>query len=97
MEAQEAHYILDYFSRLMTREERLAKKHYLFSAKLGSPEDYVDIEFYESRRKFFLKNNGMTEDPAILALLKEGYSEFTVQAAARIKRENSRPISHQSM
>ena len=87
MDTYEANYILNYFPRLMTKEESLAKKHYFFSAKLGVPGDYENVRHYELRRQSFLKRNGLTEDPEILALLEEGYSNFILQTASRIKRE----------
>ena len=87
MDAEETNYILNYFPRLMTRKELLAKKHYLFSAKLGLPKDYDNAKHYELRRQFFLKRDNLTEDPDVLELLDEGYASFALQTASRIKRE----------
>ena len=90
MESQEANYIISNFPRLMTELEINANKHYLFSAKLGEPNDYDDDSSYKRRKEFFKKRNGITENPDVLKLLENGYNEFVLRAAKRIKKESSK-------
>lgn len=88
MEYQEANYIITYFPRLMTTSERIANSHHLFSSKLGNPEDYKSIKHYEKRKDFFKKRNIITDDLEILKFLENGYGDFVLKTAKRIKRES---------
>lgn len=83
----EANYIINYFPRLMTEIERKAKRHFFFSMKLGKPEDYDDIGFFDKQKEFFEKRNGIAPDKKVLKLLENGYSEFVLETAQRIKNE----------
>ncbi|MGK0308216.1 MAG: hypothetical protein ACI8RP_001175 [Urechidicola sp.] len=80
----EADYILNYFSRLMTPNERKARKHFSGMIKLKSPKDYDSLELFNSRRNWFLEKNIITEDKDILKLLENGINEFTLTTANRI-------------
>jgi len=87
MNLQEANYIINYFSRLMTYSEKRANKHYFYLRKLGQPEDYDNPDFYKKRKEFFEKRNGTTKDLGILKLLDDGYKEFVLRTAKRIKKD----------
>lgn len=71
----------------MTENERKANNHFFFSMKLGNPEDYDDLDSYNRRKEFFEKRNGITTDREVLKLLDNGYEEFVLKAAKRIKQD----------
>lgn len=88
MNQKEANYILQYFSRLMTAEEVAAKKHHLFSAKLGEPGEHESEGQRKSKIAFYQNWNATTDREDILALLEDGYDAFILKAAERIAAEN---------
>lgn len=87
MEFQEASYIITYFPRLMTNLEKKANAHHFSLLHLGKPEDYDNRNSYEMRVKFFEKLNRITTDPNVLILLQDGYNNFVMRTAERIKKE----------
>lgn len=88
MKYPEAIYILHYFPRLMNELEQKANRQHLFSLKLGNLEDYENPDMYQTRKKFFEKRNRISSDSAVLKLLENGYEEFVIKTAKRIKKES---------
>lgn len=74
----------------MTEIERKANRHFFFSMKLGKPEDYSSMDSFIKRKEFFENRNGITTDKNVLKLLENGYSEFVLATAQRIKNETSK-------
>ncbi|BDD03916.1 hypothetical protein [Aureibacter tunicatorum] len=78
-------YILNYHSSLMTKEEKIAWRHWSSVYKMGnsSPEQK------ENRIKLSLQRGWMTDDDNILKLLENGIDEFERKVAERIDDSNS--------
>jgi len=81
MDLEEAYYIKNYFSRLMTELENKANRHYSYSLKLGANKN-------NNRKILFEKKNFLTKDPEVLKLLANGYENFVLNTAKRIKKES---------
>ena len=85
MNFEEAKYILDYFPRLMTDKESNANKNYFFSQKYLDSKSSKNYEFKIENIK---KLNNITDDEESLQLLINGYEEFAINTAKRIKKQN---------
>ena len=48
MSIEEAYYILNYFPRLMTDDERKARSHHMGIIKIGNPEEYDSLDKFEN-------------------------------------------------
>jgi len=72
----------------MTVLERKALDHHYYTMKLGNLEDYENPIFYKKKKEFFEKRNGLSNDPAVLKLLENGYQNFVLKTAKRIERES---------
>ncbi|MDO5979877.1 hypothetical protein [Flavivirga spongiicola] len=89
MDIEKIDYILQYSSNLMSREEKLAWRHYSTIVKRGKN----DIsEFSDSRREMFLRQNWLTDNPNALELLKDGADAFRKNTAERILADNGENI-----
>jgi len=82
MEKETAEYIINYFSELLTLEERFAIRHTHHSIKTEDSLDNPRI------RNIYLKHSWITEDQEILQLLLNGYDNFQIQTAKRISEQN---------
>ncbi len=82
MEKETAEYIINYFSELLTTEERFAIRHTHHSIK---EEDSLDNPRI---RNIYLKHGWITEDQKVLQLLLNGYDNFQIQTAKRILEQN---------
>jgi len=79
MDKETARYIFVHFPNLLTSEEVKASRHAMYSEKLGDD----DLE-HSSRARSYRKRGLLTDDTAVLQLLKDGYDEFERRACERI-------------
>ena len=75
---------MNYHSSLMTKEEKIAWRHWssVYKMENSTPKQKA------SRTKLSLIRGWMTEDENILKLLKNGIDEFEKKVAIRIDKEN---------
>lgn len=85
MNQETARYIINHFGRYMTKNERLAWRHYSSTVKLADNEN-------PAFTKMYYKKGWLTDNPKVLDLLKDGYDEFEKNTAERILRENKNEI-----
>lgn len=78
MDKETARYIKNYFSRLMTDDERLALKYHMYTYK---------TEDNPAMRKLASDRGWISERPEIREFLKGGYEEFELNLARRILKE----------
>jgi hypothetical protein len=74
---EKADYILKYYSNLLSLKEKAALKHHRSELKLSDSED-------DSRRKSYLRNGWLSDEPEVLNQLNQGYIQFMLNAASRI-------------
>lgn len=87
MNQETAHYILKYFSRLLTPDERMAIKHSMSLQKLSnSNHDHSTLT------KFYQEKGWLSTDQNVLNLLKEGYEQFEVDVANRILAQHPEKV-----
>jgi len=78
MDKETANYIRNYFSNLMTDDEKLALKYHMYTYKTeGNPK----------MRKMMVERGWISEQPNIKEYLKDGYEEFELSVAKRIMKE----------
>jgi rhomboid protease GluP len=82
-------YILNYFSKFLTEKEAKAIKH---DNTLSKMKNIDDKDQYEKRKSISLEKGWLTDDPEILALLKDGIDSLTEKATGRIVKEHSKEI-----
>ncbi len=91
MDQEKASYIVKYFPRLMSMEERTAWWHHFAMAKIeqipSGLEPKEAQEWQRSKIEFYRGQNMISNDPVVLSLLENGYDEFISQAAIRIMSE----------
>lgn len=83
MDIEKAEYIINYFSELLTLEERLAIRHTHHSIKVDDSLDNPRL------RNIYLKHGWITEDQKMLHLLINGFDNFQIQTAKRILEQNA--------
>ena len=81
MDQDTAKYIVTYFSKLLTDEERLAIRHTHSMIKLGLD---TDPTITSKALNIYKKTGWLSEDESILNLLKDGYDTFETIVAKRI-------------
>ncbi|QIL38363.1 hypothetical protein G7074_03155 [Pedobacter sp. HDW13] len=81
MDQDTAKYIVTYFSKCLTAEERLAIRHTHSLIKLGLD---TDPAITPSALNIYKKAGWLTENKSILNLLKDGYDSFEIRVAKRI-------------
>ncbi|MBP2617544.1 hypothetical protein [Chryseobacterium jejuense] len=83
MDKETIHYIITYFSNLMTNREKLALKSHMFTYKTSdNPE----------MRKILTKRNWISSDPEITSLLQNDYDEFELKIVQRIMAETPEKV-----
>ena len=80
MTIERADYILKYYSKLLHLNETIALRHHRSELKLSNSKN-------DLRRKLYLKNGWLSDDPEILNQLNEGYIQYMLNAASRIVEE----------
>lgn len=81
MDKETAQYIINYFSHLLSHEEKLAIQHTSSTFKLDEASQTKNIT---TLTKIYKEKGWLTEDQTVLDLLKEGYDHFELKAAQRI-------------
>lgn len=80
MDKETANYIRNYFSNLMTDDEKLALKHHMYTYK---------TEDNPKMRKLMVEKGWISEQPELQKFLKDGYDDFELKAALRIITESA--------
>lgn len=75
MDEETANYIINYFSNLMTDDEKLALKYHMYTYK---------TEDNPKMRKLMVEKGWISEQPEIQNFLKDGYDDFELKTALRI-------------
>lgn len=81
MDKETASYIINYFTHLLSNEERLAVRHTHSTLKLEGRKDFARAE------AIYRRNGWLTDERPILALLDNGIESFEAQVATRILDE----------
>jgi len=89
MDQNTAKYIVTYFSKLLTKEERLAIRHTHSIVKLGIDTDPAIVP---KALNIYKKASWISEDESILNLLKDGYDTFEVTVAKRILNQQKEEV-----
>jgi hypothetical protein len=96
METEKARYVLRYYDDFMTKQERLAQRHLMGTAKAthGRTDAAAQIEVRSSRDPWrsVLSNDLLSNDPEVLQLASDGLDAFVVRTAQRILDEHSNEI-----
>jgi hypothetical protein len=82
MDDEQANYVIDHYSILLTIEEKAALKHYRSTLKLEETPDDA------SRKNMYYKAGWLSAHPKVLSLLDQGYSQFITNCATRILNDN---------
>lgn len=82
---EKADYIIAHYSNLLTLPEKKALRHHVSTLKLEGVDK-------PSLTQMYLKTGWLTDDPLILNYLGEGYTQFILNCAERILRENPEKI-----
>lgn len=82
MNKERAEYIINYFSKLLSREEETAIRHTRHSIQTDDSPDNPMM------RAIYLKHGWITEDQKVFQLLLNGYDHFQIQTAKRILEQN---------
>lgn len=83
MDLEKAQYIINYFSELLSIEERSAIRHTNHSIKTEDSLDNPRV------RNIYVKHGWISEDQKVLHLLLNGYDNFQIQIAKRILDQNA--------
>lgn len=84
-----AKYIVTYFSKLLTEQERLAIRHTHSMIKLGLD---TDPTIKPKALKIYKKAGWLSEDESILNLIKDGYDTFEITVAKRILNRHKESV-----
>lgn len=83
MDKETANYIINYFSNLMTNDEKLALRHQMYTYK---------SEGNAQMRRIMVDKGWIKEQPDIKEYLKNGYEEFELNVARRIMQETPKKV-----
>ena len=89
MDKETANYIVNFYTNLLTVEEKLAIKHINSTIKLGLDETHANNSTVINMYK---KRGWLTENENILSLLTDGYDAFLINVAKRVLSYNSHQI-----
>jgi hypothetical protein len=78
-------YILNYFSRFMTLQEKAANKHYSTSFKFSKS---ISNDTNGEKTGFLQERGWLSNDNDVLNLFKDGYKQFRLNTAERIFTEH---------
>ena len=92
MDTVKARYVIRYYGHLMTRQERLAQRHLVGTAKAThgrtDAADQSEVENTSHPARDLL-----SKDPEVLQLASDGIDAFTVRTARRILDKHSDEIT----
>jgi len=82
MDNKTVKYIIDYYSKHLTDDEKMAIKHTnsLYNLQQSGSEKALEEMYY--------KRGWLTSDQTVLDLLKDGYESFALKAAGRVLQEH---------
>lgn len=83
MDKEKIHYIITYFSNLMTTDEKLALKHQMFTYKTADNQ---------KMRKILTEKGWISSEPEILEFLKNGHQQFEMNIVKRILAETPNEV-----
>ena len=83
MDPETAHYIVHYFTNLLTDQERMAIKHTISLMKLGSSTGNLS-----NLERVYWQRGWLTSEQSVLDLIKDGYDAFERRAALRLLQEH---------
>ncbi|WP_338814758.1 hypothetical protein V9L05_05905 [Bernardetia sp. Wsw4-3y2] len=83
MDKETVSYIINYFSNLMTDDEKLALKHHMYIWKTNE-----NLEM----RHIMTQRGWISTEPKIINFLKDGYQEFELNVARRIMSETPKKV-----
>ena len=83
-------YIVRYYGRLMTKEERSAYDHLL--ATMKATEGRSDAAAQEQAKLSRIFSESLSNDPEVLRLAHDGCESFIWRTAARILREHEQNL-----
>lgn len=87
MDSETAKYIRNYFSNLMTDDEKLALKHHMYTYKVDNSASS------NSNMKQLLSERGLIRNEReVLDFLKDGYEQFEANVAKRIMTETPEKV-----
>lgn len=96
MDQHRANYIVKYFPRLMSINERAAWWHQFAMSKIEqSPSGLSGSELESWRRgkvEFYREQGLLSNDPEVTELLRDGYDNFILRTAQRIEDEEGGEI-----
>lgn len=81
MDKETAHYIINHYSPLMRKEEKLAWKHYCSEVKLEGNHNPGAVDVYK-------RLGWMNNDKNVLDMLKDGIERFQERVAERILKSH---------
>lgn len=87
MDKEQQDYILRYSSHFMTKDEKIAWRHYSTHYK-----HEIAFDKENPRYKLYLQMGWITEDPRVLKLLDDGIEAFCEKTASRILKESGLEI-----
>lgn len=87
MDRETISYIINYFSPLLTAEERAAIRHTMSNYKLEGENEKSPY-----RERIYREKGWITSDESVLDLLKDGYETFELNAATRILNQNPEKV-----
>lgn len=96
MDLERASYIVRYFPRLMSVDERSAWWHHFAMSKIeqipSGLENTEAQEWQRSKIEFYKGQNMVSQDAQVLGLLENGYDEFVIATAERVMQEEPAEI-----
>jgi len=72
----------------MTREEYRLRWQFYNQSKLNSLQDVVSIYEFRKRKNSFIRKGLIKEDPKSLKIIQEGFEQFIIKTATRIRSES---------
>ncbi len=88
MDKELIHYIVTYYSRLLTTREKLGLKHLHSEIKIGYSDDNETRKKIDHKTDLYKKIGWMTEDKEILKLIEGGQEGFYKKIAERILEDH---------
>lgn len=88
MDNELIHYIVTYFSHLMTEKDQLGMKHLRSTFKMEHSDNGRSGEKMEHWIDFYKRIGWITEDEEILELIKGGQEDFDKNVAERILKDH---------
>ncbi len=96
MDQHTANYIVKYFPRLMSMEERAAWWHHFAMSKIEQVPNGMEGSEAETWRQgkvsFYREQGLLSSDPSVTELLSDGYDAFIQRTAERIHAEESEEV-----